>query len=152
MQMSKRPVQILSVALQIAAAAWALGSASKATSDEARYEQWQRPIDTWVRLYEFESHLPTSLSKTLYLPTLEQRCLDKNEKIEEALIASGYLTSARVAVPNAGLYRTQIGDRLRKATRGTDAKWVFWVQSNAVVVVTCRPRDVAACVRAIEND
>jgi len=150
--MSKRSVQILSVALLIVGAVWAPSSAKNATSNEARYQQWQRPIDTWVRLVSLERHLPSGFSKAFRLSALEQRCLDKAEKIEEALVTSGYLTNVPVAVPNASAFRTQIGNRLRKATETNHVKWGFFIRSNEVVVLTCRPQDVGLCVRAIESD
>jgi hypothetical protein len=58
---------------------------------------------------------------------------------------------ATIAVTNAQARRTIIADRLRKATQGNHAKWEFSVPSNAVVVLTCRPQDVALCTRAIES-
>ena len=150
--MGKRPIQILSLSLLIAAAVWGLGSLRNPTSDEARYQQWQRPVGSWARLVFLEHHLPATLSKAFHLPALEQRYLDKNEKIEEALVTSGYLTNVHIAVSNAGACRTQIADRLRQATRKDHAKWEFFIRSNAVVVLTCRPQDVSLCVRAVEND
>ena len=99
-----------------------------------------------------ERHLPTSLSKHLHLPAREQRYLEKNEEIGEALRASGYLTNVHIAVTNAGARRTQMADRLRKATQGNHAKWEFSVRSNAVIVLTCRPQDVPLCIRAIESN
>ena len=150
--MSKRTLQILAAALLIATMLWALNTPRKAMSDEARYQQWQRSIDLWVRVVFVERHIPSSLSKTLHLPALEQRCLDKDARISEALETSGYLTNVHIPVSNAGARRTQIADRLRKATQGSGAKWEFYVRSNAVVVLTCRPQDVASCVRAIESN
>jgi hypothetical protein len=147
--MSKRPIQILSVALLIAAAVWVLGSARNATSDEARYRQWLRPVGSWSRLVFLERRLPTCLSKAFHLRALERRYLDKNEKIEDALVTSGYLTNVAIAVSNAGSCRAQIASRLGRATH---AKWEFSIHSNAVVVLTCRPQDVALCARAIESD
>lgn len=76
---------------------------------------------------------------------------DNYEKITEALETSGYLTNVHIAVSNAGAHRAQIADRLRKATPESGAKWEFYVRSNAVVVLTCRPQDVASCVQAIER-
>ena len=77
---------------------------------------------------------------------------DKEEKICDALVASGYLTNVHIAVANAGARRTQIADRLRKATRASHANWEFYVRSNAVVVLTCRPQDVPVCTRALESN
>ena len=149
--MRKRPLQLLGVALVVAAVAWVLSSHRNATNDEARYRQWQRPVGSWARLVFLERHLPTSLSKALHLPALEQRYLDKNEKLGETLLASGYLTNLHIAVTNAGTIRTQIASRLRRATQGSRAKWEFYVRSNAVVVLTCRPEDAAICSRAVEG-
>ena len=150
--MSKRTLRILAAALLVATVLWALNTSRRATSDEARYQQWQRSMDSWVRVVFVERHIPSSLSKVLHLRALEQRYVDKNEKIGEALHASGFLTNVHIAVSNAGARRTQIADRLRKATQGSGAKWEFYVRSNAVVVLTCRPQDVASCVRAIESN
>ena len=147
--MRKRSLQILGVALVVGAAAWALMSPSSATTDEARYKQWHRSFEQLVFL---ERHLPTSLSKALDLPARERRCLEKDdEQIYQVLHASGYLTNVYIAVTNAGASRNQIMNRLDKATQGSSAKWEFYVRSNAVVVLTCRPQDVALCARAVEN-
>ena len=82
--MSKRTLQILAAALLLATMFWALSTPRKAASDETRYRQWERPIDSWVRVVFVERHLPASLSRVLHLPALEQRYLDKHERIGEA--------------------------------------------------------------------
>jgi hypothetical protein len=150
--MSNRPLQVVAVMLLAAAVLWALNTPRKATSDEARYRQWQRPIDSWVRVVFVERHIPSGLSTVLRLPALEQRYLDKYERISEALKTSGYLTNVHIAMSNAGSQRTQIAAPLRRATQASGAKWEFYVRSNTVVVLTCRPQDVASCVRAIESN
>lgn len=149
--MSKRPLQILAAVL-LAIGLWALNTPRKATSDDARCRQWQRSIDSWVRVVFVERHIPSGLSTVLRLPALEQRYLDKRERIFEALKTSRYFTNVHIAVSNAGSQRAQIAARLRRATQESDAKWEFYVVSNAVVVLTCRPQDLASCVRAIESN
>lgn len=116
--MRKRQLQILGVALLIAAGVWAFRFAGNTSMDEARYRQWGRPVASYARLVFLERHLPTSLSKALRLPVLEQRYLDREERIYKVLYASGYLTNVPIAMTNAGASRTQIADRLRKATQG----------------------------------
>jgi hypothetical protein len=150
--MRKRPLKVLAVALLAVAVLWAISTRKKPASDEARYQQWHPPVDAYARLVFAERHVPTRLSKLLHLQSREQAYLHESEEIGEALLASGYLTNANIAVTNAGARRTQIADRLRKATHGNDAKWEFFVRSNAVVVLTCRPQDVALCTRAIESN
>ena len=150
--MSRRPLQVLAVISLAVPVFWALSTPKKPASDEARYQQWQRHVGSYARLVFVERHLPTSLSKLLRLPAREQRYLDKDEELYQALHASGYLTNVHIAVANAGARRAQIADRLRKATQGSHAKWEFIVRSNAVVVLTCRPQDVALCTRAIEGN
>src|SRR5437764_14264632 len=97
--MSKRKLQVLAVALLAVAMFWALSTPRKSASDEARYQQWGRPVEAWARLLFVERHVPTSVSKLLHLPAREKKCLDKNEEIGEALLASGYLTNVLIAVP-----------------------------------------------------
>ena len=150
--MRKRSLQILGAALVVGVAAWTLTSPSSVTIDQTQYQQWHRPIDTYARLLFVEHHLPTSLSKLLRLPSLEQRCLDKDEEIYQALHASGYLTNVHIVITNATAHRAQISDRLTKATQVNHAKWEFIIRSNAVVVLTCRPQDVDLCVQAIESN
>jgi len=147
--MRKRWLQILGVIFVAFVALWLLGSAGSATTDEERYQQWQRPIDSMTRVAFLQHHLPNNVSRILHLSALEQRYVDKNEDIEQALLTSGYLTNVDIAVTNAGPPRTQIADRLRKATGTNHVKWEFHVRSNALVVLTCRPEDVALCVRAV---
>ena len=149
--MPKRPFQILSVALLLLAAGWTLRSARNAPSDEARYHQWQRPMDTWRRLVLLERHLPASLCRAFNLSALEQWYLDTDDKIEERLVTSGYLATVDIAVTNAEACRTQIGDRLSKASQGNETKWMFFIRSNATVVLTCRPRDAGLCIHAVEG-
>lgn len=144
------------------------------STDEARYRQWTRPWDAVVRIRNLEYYLPKSLSTALRLPTLQQQYVDKDEAIYQALHASGYLTNVHIALTkialtnltnltNAGASRTrlaaiakidqynQISDRLSKATQENHAKFEFYVWSNSVVVLTCRPQDVALCERALEG-
>ncbi len=149
--MSKRQFKVLATGLVAVAALWALSTTKQPANDEARYHEWQRYIGWYARLVIVERHLPTGLAKFLHLPARQQRYLDKHEEVGEALHASGYLTNVHIAVINASASRTQIADRLRKATRENQTKWEFSVRSNAVVVLTCRPKDVALCTRAIEN-
>jgi hypothetical protein len=142
------------------------------STDEARYQQWTRPWDAVKRIQVLEYYLPKSLSTPLRLPTLQQQYVDKDEAIYQALHASGYLTNVHIALTNtslthialtnAGASRTrlaaidriardnQISDRLRKATQENHAKFQFYMWSNSVVL-TCRPQDVALCVRAVEG-
>jgi hypothetical protein len=138
------------------------------STDEERYQQWTRPWDAVMRIQTLEYYLPKSLSTPLRLPALQQQYVDKDESIYQALHASGYLTNVHialtnVALTNSGASRTrlaaidkiardnQISDRLRKATQENHAKFEFYVWSNSVVVLTCRPQDVALCERAVEG-
>jgi hypothetical protein len=128
------------------------GSTRSANTDEKRYQQWGRPIDSYKRVVFLESRLPAWLSKALHLPALKQHYQDTNQEIEKALVASGYLTNLHVAVTNARAARTQIAARLQKATtQENPPKLLFFIPANDVVVFICRPQDVALCVRAAEG-
>src|SRR5438552_18087640 len=78
--MSKRPLHVLAVALLAVAVFWALSIPRKPQSDEARYQQWGRPVDSYARLVFVERHVPASLFRLLHLPAREQRYMDKNEE------------------------------------------------------------------------
>ena len=149
--MSKRLFQVLAVALPTIAVLWALYSPKQPKGDESKYQQWMKPMKSYSTLVSVERYLPTSLSRYLQLPALEQRYLDKHLEICEALLVSGYLTNVEIAVTNATASQMQIVARLNKVSQRNHAKWEFSVRSNAVVVLTCRPQDVALCTRAIEN-
>jgi hypothetical protein len=146
--MRKRSVQIFALALLIGAALWALSFAHNGGTDEARYLQWH---DSWARLIFLERHLPASVYRALHLATLEQRYRSRDEEIVEVLVTSGYLTNVHISVTNAGACRAQNTDQLRRATQGNHAKWEFYVRSNAIVVLTCRPQDVSLCAGAVEG-
>ena len=106
-------------------------------------------IDFWPMYLRV--HLPTSLSMRLPLDEFDQWSIHKNDTIGQQLLASGYLTNLYIAVTDAEPNRTSIANRLLKAGQRSGMKWEFYVLTNAMVVLTCRPQDEAICVRAVEG-
>ncbi|HET7871387.1 MAG TPA: hypothetical protein VFL42_02675, partial [Terriglobales bacterium] len=59
--------------------------------------------------------------------------------------------NVQVPFANAAGRRTEAQALLNKATLETPAKWEFYVRSNSVIVLTCRPADAARLIAALES-
>src|SRR6266550_1496627 len=118
---------------------------------QAKYERWQRSIRRWSLALSAERRLPASLVRLFRIQKLEQKYLDEREALGEALIASGYLTNVCIVVTNPVSRRTQLAALLTQAFKGTENEWEFYVRSNHVVVVTCRPQHVILCRQALQE-
>jgi hypothetical protein len=95
------------------------------------------------RTYSIEQHLPHFLIQTLRLEGLRLRNEELARTNKEALLGSGFLTNASIAITNlpraaTNEYSTclEVVRRLR-LLRGRDY-WAFYMRSNQAII-TCRP-------------
>ncbi len=142
--MRKRALQFLAI-IFLTAGFWILHHVGKRSSDEVKYQQWQRSIRPYATAVFLENHLPKSIGKALRLPALEDYYLHRDDKISQELLASGYL----IRIQLSGTNTTQISDTLAKATKGTEAKWELGLRS---MVLTCRPQDVPLLTSGLKDD
>ena len=120
-------------------------------TDPARYERWKQTSHLFGRAIWWEGHLPQSLLRPFHI---SQKYMDEHDKLEDALVASGYLTNVTIvvaSVPTNHVQWTQISDRLRKAFHGSD-EWVFGVYGHTnSIVVTCRPQYEVLARQAVQE-
>lgn len=124
-------------------------------ADESRFRQMVRAERWSSRIRSTERYLPLFLIKAL---RLERSRLDNEDAAQthrEALLSSGFLTNAILAITNLPVTASnrqlvflEIYRRFR-TLKGIDY-WSFHIETNRAIT-TCRPRDVTRIRTAIET-
>jgi len=140
---------VLSAAGFLVMVGWTVYRHTRTPTEQERYKQRQSSFGTWTRLVALERQLPTFVARFLGLRKWETSLLQKDERIAQQLLSSGYLTNLHISFTNARSRRAEAQAVINQAT-GTNAgiKWEFYEPSNSMLVLTCRTQDAARLLRA----
>lgn len=139
--MKRQTLYVLVALLTVFAMSASIFWPFKMAKDDALYFRMRQLSLGYECITLLRQHLPNSVGQPFHLLAVEQRCWAKEEAIREKLLASGYLTKVRIAVPPSTSISRQTVHRLCQANRTTGAKWELSRPTPAEIVLTCRPRD-----------